>query len=173
MTVAALYVEARGPYPGLTPHWYDLERDARSYRGPFPVVAHPPCEQWGRLRTFSTADTRDLALLAVQQVREFGGVLEHPAASLLWRECGLPDPDTLFPDEFGGRSYEVAQGDYGHRAPKLTWLYAVRCAPCPFHLPRGGQAGRVENLSRMARKVTPAVFAASLLTWAATAGSRA
>ena len=48
-----------------------------------------------------------------------GGVLEHPAASKLWQECGLPPPDQMFPDEFGGLSYEIAQGDYGHAAPRL------------------------------------------------------
>lgn len=174
MTVAALYVEAAGPYPALCPgHAYDISRDARTYLGPHPVVSHPPCERWGRLRTFSTADTRDLAILAVEQVRTFGGVLEHPASSLLWKECGLPPPDTLFADQYGGRSYEVAQGDYGHAAPKLTWLYAVRLGPCPFHLARGGQAGRVETLSKYARKATPQAFAAALVTWAATANGGA
>ena len=47
--IAALYVEKDGPYFGL-PHVdpWPIERDARKYRGPFPVVAHPPCERWGR-----------------------------------------------------------------------------------------------------------------------------
>lgn len=169
MKVAALYVETNGPYPGLVSEWFDEAKDARNYKGPWPVVAHPPCETWGRLRHFSTKDTHDLALHAVAMVRKFGGVLEHPASSSLWKECGLPLPDTLFADMFGGRSYEVAQGDYGHAAPKLTWFYAVRLGPCPFHLPRGGQLGRVENLSRFARKATPPQLAASLVTWASTA----
>ncbi len=169
MNVAALYVEARGPYPHLVADWYDVERDARTYRGPHPIVAHPPCEQWGRLRQFSTADTRELAILAVEQVRTYGGVLEHPASSVLWKECGLPPPDFMFADQYGGRTYEVAQGDYGHQAPNLTWPYAVRLRPSPFPLPRGGQTGRVANLGRFARKATPDRFAEMLVTWAATA----
>ena len=172
--VAALYVEPRGPYPHLVAEWYDETRDARSYRGPHPVVAHPPCETWGRLRQFATKDTRELAILAVEQVRTFGGVLEHPAHSALWKECGLPPPDFMFADQFGGRTYEIAQGDFGHAAPKLTWLYAVRLGPCPFHLPRGGQRGRVESLGKFARKATPPHLAAQLVAWAATAnGGRA
>jgi hypothetical protein len=47
--VAALYVERSGVYwnlPDVDP--WDEDRDARKYAGPYPVVAHPPCERWGR-----------------------------------------------------------------------------------------------------------------------------
>ena len=168
--VAALYVESRGPYPGLVAEWFDVERDARTYSGPGPVVAHPPCERWGKLSHFSRNDTRELAIIAVDQVRRFGGVLEHPVGSRLWAECRLPPPEDMWPDEFGGRTYLVNQGDYGHRAPKPTLLYAVRLGPCPFRLPSGfDPGGRVESISKFARKATPADFAAQLVAWAATA----
>ena len=47
--IAALYVQERGCYVGLdgVDPWPE-SRDARSYAGPYPVVAHPPCERWGR-----------------------------------------------------------------------------------------------------------------------------
>lgn len=172
MSAAALYVEPRGPYPRLTPTWFDEARDARTYRGPHPVVAHPPCGPWSKLRAMCTLpeSVRELAILAVEQVRTYGGVLEHPAGSALWDFCQLPRPESLFADQFGGRSYEVAQGDYGHKAPKLTWLYAVRLGPCPFVSPTGRDpGGRVESIGKFARKATPDGFAAALLAWAETA----
>ena len=47
--IAALYVVKNGPYCGLenVDSW-DIERDARLYSGPYRVIAHPPCERWGR-----------------------------------------------------------------------------------------------------------------------------
>ena len=50
--IAALYIEEppRGIYfglPGVDP--WPHARDARSYPGPYPVVAHPPCARWCRL----------------------------------------------------------------------------------------------------------------------------
>lgn len=50
MQVAALFVETDGCYYGLpdVDSW-DEARDARRYAGPWPVVAHPPCQRWGKL----------------------------------------------------------------------------------------------------------------------------
>lgn len=47
--IAALYVDPRGPYPRMpdVDAWGE-QRDARLYAGPYPVVAHPPCQRWGR-----------------------------------------------------------------------------------------------------------------------------
>lgn len=147
MTIAALYIDPHGPYPrmqaanaydtydedkpvgwispredGLTIDCWDASRDARKYDGPHPVVAHPPCKHWGRLRhlakngrhrfsqespacvlcggepgfdvgrTCPSNTDVDCAPRAVEQVRQFGGVLEHPAGSKLWEHCRLPQP---------------------------------------------------------------------------------
>ena len=127
-TIAALYVDPRGPYPkmpGVEP--WDEQRDARLYAGPHPVVAHPPCGPWGSMAHYSRQDA-DLAPRAVEQVRAWGGVLEHPARSRLWRALGLPRPGEL-PDAFGGVCIEVFQVDWGHVALKPTWLYLVGVSP--------------------------------------------
>ena len=131
MTVAALYIDPRGPYPtmGGVDAW-DVVRDARRYEGPHPVVAHPPCGPWGRLRHLCRNDDPQLAIRAVAQVRAFGGVLEHPCDSLLFRACRLPLPGE-FADAYGGHTIEVCQVDWGHPARKRTWLYIVGASTIP------------------------------------------
>lgn len=123
--VAALYVDPRGPYPSMgdVDAW-DAERDARLYDGPHPVVAHPPCGPWGKLRHLCRQQDATCGLTAVEQVRAFGGVLEHPAHSRLFDACGLPRPGEL-PDAWGGVTIEVEQVRWGHCARKRTWLYLV------------------------------------------------
>ena len=124
MTVAALYVDPRGPYPTLAGvDCWGINRDARLYNGPYPAVLHPPCGPWESFRKYCTEDL-SCALRAVEQVREFGGVLEHPRGSTLWRVAGLPAPNTDL-DIHGGWSLVVEQVSWGHVARKPTILYLV------------------------------------------------
>lgn len=136
--IAALYVENGGVYSGLTgiDPW-DESRDARRYVGPHPVVAHPPCKRWGKFFHGSTAKPHQFRIgedqgafaAALTSVRNYGGVLEHPADSKAFAWFGLPLPvrraGWTEPDRFGGRSCYVEQGHYGHMSRKKTWLYAV------------------------------------------------
>jgi len=139
--VAALYVEKSGAYydlAGVDP--WDVDRDARTYAGPYPVVAHPPCERWGRFWNGGMAwrgapkqlgDDGGCFAAALAAVRRWGGVLEHPAGSLAWREFGLltpPERGWGAADWQGGWTCRVDQGHYGHPARKPTWLYAVGAA---------------------------------------------
>lgn len=112
---------------------WDAERDARLWAGGAAVVAHPPCRAWGRLRAFANPrpDEKDLAVWAVDQVRRFGGVLEHPAHSTLWAAAGLPRPGEK--DLAGGWTLPVSQNWWGHKAQKNSWLYIV--GVCPADLP--------------------------------------
>jgi len=128
--VAALFCRADSHYKTLEGvDVYDMDRDARTYDGPWPVVAHPPCRSWGRLRAFAKprADERNLARMAVGLVREFGGVLEHPAGSTLWKAQTLPRPGER--DQYGGWTLAAPQKWWGHRAEKATWFYVVGCEP--------------------------------------------
>lgn len=128
--VAVLFARSDSHYkalPGVDV--WDAQRDARRWQGGAPVVAHPPCRAWGRLRALAKPrhDEKDLAIFAVDQVRKHGGVLEHPAHSTLWPAAGLPYPGQR--DEFGGWTLPIQQLWWGHRAQKDTWLYVVGCEP--------------------------------------------
>jgi len=151
-TVAALFVEKDGAYYGLddVDPW-DIERDARKYAGPHPVVAHPPCERWGRFWHGSTRKPHQYKLgddggcfaAALSAVRRFGGVLEHPADSHAWSRFNLNRPTRgdgwLAADMFGGWTCYVEQGHYGHFARKPTWLYAVGASLPELNWSRGEQ----------------------------------
>jgi len=172
--VAVLFARADSHYK--TMHGtdvFDIERDARTFSGGKPVVAHPPCRGWGRLSHLAKVrpGELDLGLFAVDQVRRFGGVLEHPHASKLWAAAGLPAPGTR--DHFGGWTLPLYQGHFGHRAPKATWLYIVGCEPSqlpdlPFDLVL--PEGRVDRMSGPEREATPPIFAAFLVEIARRAG---
>ena len=138
MTIAALFVETDGAYFGLpdVDPW-DEQRDARLYDGPYPVVAHPPCQRWGRFWHGSTRKPHQFKLgdddgcfeSALASVRRHGGVLEHPKDSHAWAHYGISKPPTkggwVKADEHGGWTCCVEQGHYGHFSRKGTWLYAV------------------------------------------------
>lgn len=126
-TIAALYIDPRGPYPSLPAvDYWDEKRDALGYDGPYPVVAHPPCGPWGWLkRNFKGGEgAKAHGRFAVECVQRFGGVLEQPESSDLWMSCGLPRPYDLR-DEHNGFALEVLQVDWGHKCRKHTWLYVV------------------------------------------------
>ncbi len=128
--VAVLFARADSIYksmPGCDV--YDIERDARTWPGGCPVVAHPPCRSWGKFAHMAKPrpGERELAPWAVDQVRRWGGVLEHPLGSRLWTELGLPAPGQR--DAFGGFSVPICQHWFGHRAEKRTLLYIVGIEP--------------------------------------------
>lgn len=134
--IAALYVETNGVYFGLdgVDPW-DQARDARSYDGPYPSVAHPPCSRWGRYWSGGPSSKIRLKLgdddgcfaAALVSVRKYGGVLEHPEASHAWATFGICCPPWeggwIQADSLGGYTCCVSQGHYGHESRKMTWLY--------------------------------------------------
>ncbi len=103
--IAALYVATGGPYFGLegVDPW-DEARDARMYGGPYPVVAHSPCQRWGRMWKGQPGNIK------AGKVERKGG----------WIRA----------DDYGW-TCRVEQGRYGHYCPKPTWLYAVGIDPLP------------------------------------------
>jgi hypothetical protein len=200
--IAALYVQRGGVYwgcPGVDP--WDEARDARLYAGPWPVVAHPPCARWGRYWSGGpSAKTRrklgddgGCFAAALEAVRRWGGVLEHPEGSHAWRAFHIPCPPKSGGWVHcldGGWTCCVEQGHYGHRARKATWLYAYGFAPPTliwgpaasgvrldggYHSTaerqRAIKTGIAQRLSHRERAATPPAFRDLLLDMARIAGA--
>ena len=187
--IAALYVATHGPYHGRTgiDSW-TIDRDARAYNGPWPVVAHPPCQRWGRYAGANGATPGEdggCFQAALNAVLRYGGVLEHPASSNAWPAFGLtrPGPTSWSPVPIEARwtawTCQVEQGHYGHRARKATWLFAVLPVQPPELIwgpsrasihPRPGRdpererrTGAVQRMCRAERERTPVPFAGLLI----------
>lgn len=189
MTVAALYVQSRGAYIGLDDvEPWDEARDARTYNGPYPVVAHPPCARWSRWAGFTESvfglkrgEDDGCFAAALDAVHTFGGVIEHPAYSQAWDAFGLPEPtwyDGWTLGLYGGASCYVEQGRYDHKAKKATWLYVYGCDPAQLPELRWGWTPDSEHawkvswhgrskggpeLTKKERSATPPAFRDELL----------
>lgn len=182
--IAALYVDPKGTYAGLPGvDLWDEARDARLYRGPWPVVAHPPCDRWHQLSAvnhkrwgFRINDDDGCFAAALAAVRRWGGVLEHPAETRAFRFHGIPEPMR------GGWQFtidgdwvcEVDQAAYGHRARKRTWLlYHGPTQPIELKWVKargshqiGGFDRTLPELPKAERAATPEPFRDLLLSMA-------
>jgi hypothetical protein len=163
------------------------DRDATKYKGSLPVIAHPPCQRWGKMakvnysrwggehnKPGNDGGTFESALSSVNRC---GGVLEHPAQTYAWGAFCLVKPIRGEWIKSGiGWVCEVWQSAYGHRANKATWLYYVGKSK-PFDLiwdtPKGthqigfqDQRGKAKNkptLSKKEANATPERFKLEML----------
>jgi hypothetical protein len=178
---AVLFTRADSIYKTLDCDVWDAARDALKWPGGAPVVAHPPCRLWGELSHLSKAPESERAcgIFAVEMVRTWGGCLEHPKRSKLWKACAMPRPGER--DEFGGFTVAFPQWWFGHPAEKWTWIYICGIAPgdvpeIPFKLgeathkvtnggshARAGRPGYRPEVTRYWRDATPPQMALWLL----------
>jgi hypothetical protein len=181
MNISALYVRKDSVYKTLGVDCWDIERDARNWPGGNPVICHPPCRAWGKLSAFARPreGEKELAIKSIELIREWGGVLEHPAASGLWPTLKLPYPGSY--DEYGGFSICIDQFWFGHKAAKKTLLYICGCKqselpPIPLRfdaithvvgLNKKNKFGRVNDnrkeITRAEREQTPVDLAKWLI----------
>jgi hypothetical protein len=98
----------------------------------------------------------------VQQVQRWGGVLEHPAYSKLFKECDLPEPGQ-FPDEHGGQTYLTYLSAFGADVLKPTWLYVVGVDSFPRFPWKQPPVTTVDRLHSSTRQLTPRPMAEFLI----------
>jgi hypothetical protein len=114
-TVAVLWICRRSNWIHFWPRvepWGEY-RNALLYAGPCPIIAHPPCGPWGQYRSYCHQSPTH-GIRAMEMVHRWGGIVEQPSGSRLFREHGR-----------GGTILRVNQGDYGHPARKATHLYVI------------------------------------------------
>lgn len=154
--VAALFVRKENHYLALGCDCYDADRDALSWPGGVPGVYHPPCRSWGQLSHFAKPrpGERELATWSMQNVRKYGGVLEHPYSSRLWKESGCLSFGIR--DDHGGILVPALQSWFGHRAQKKSCFYVVGAMPVfPEKKIEPAAFVMVENMGRAERERTP------------------
>jgi len=196
--IAALFVQADGCYSDLqNVDIWPQDRDARLYTGPYPVVAHPPCQLWGAMAAVNYSrwggehnkpgNDGGCFASALDSVRRYGGVVEHPANTRAWVAHDLVKPHTmgwqLTID--GGWVCEVWQSAYGHRANKATWLYYFGANP-PIELKwdrivgthqigqhdQRGKAANKPTLGKREANATPLEFRDALIQLAINSGTK-
>lgn len=145
---------------------YDKNRNAFTYYNRLPLIAHPPCRKFSRLRTFSTAPVKEkqCAFFALSQVRQFGGILEHPRSSTLWQAGNFDLSGHI--DNYGGFLRSVNLSWFGFPAEKKTMLYFVGISPdelphfplsftAPLYSIGNSKHNRLQELPKKYRSSTP------------------
>lgn len=134
--IAALYVAPGSHYhlaPGVVS--FDRFRDATTFAGNLPFIAHPTCRTWATCSRFSSADRHEQghAILALAHALRMPAIIEHPLRSRLWRWT------KRFP-RF--THLDLLGSEWGGPTPKPTRLalagvrpYALLCPPFPGHRP--------------------------------------
>lgn len=148
LDIAVLGVDSRSTYfdieiPDVRLHLFTAERDMLNFSFDMPVIAHPPCAQWSRLRSFAKEDSdiKALAFWCLLAVKRCGGILEHPHGSLFMRtHIGY------------SRCVSVNQSWFGFPARKSTLLYTRKVKllsyPLSFDLPQYSSCSDMDSRHR-------------------------
>jgi hypothetical protein len=148
MTISVLCVMPGSNYyklPGLD--LWDEKRNAYNYNGSNPVICHPPCAQWSKLKSFARTNQqeKDLAIFCLEKIHENGGILEHPAGSALWK---LPQVERA-------RIISINQHWFGFPSQKRTWLYFYNVKPLSYPLNFNTPTRTTTSLHSKARSKQP------------------
>lgn len=168
------FVRKNSIYKTLSNDCYDAERNALTYTGKKPGVYHPPCRLFSKLKGLSTApeSEKELAYWSINQIRKYGGVLEHPYHSSLFKEMNIK-PGLI--DSYGGFCISINQSWFGHKCEKKTMLYIcgisyAELPPMPLNfnaieyvITTSKKNKQYKEASRKMREATPVELAIYLI----------
>lgn len=144
MLPTILCVNKKSIYKELGMNCYDQDRNAYTLTGSEPVICHPPCQQWSRLKHFAiyNREERDLAHFCLEKIHKNGGILEHPEGSSFFKEAGIKP--TISIDQFW----------FGFPARKRTYLYFHGYKPVQMPLKFDAIEKKVTQMSYKKRSDT-------------------
>lgn len=127
---------------------WDASRDAYNFTGSNPVIVHPPCQQWSKLRQFARIDERSKALawFCLEKVKANGGIFEHPSGSDFFKAAGIKP------------TISIDQNWFGFPARKRTYLYFHGYKPIAHPLTFTYATRTVESMGQEARSIMPLQF---------------
>ena len=96
---------------------WDIKANALNCKSSTAAIYHPPCRAWGQLKHFANPrrGERKLAVWSLIRCNKYGGVLEHPVNSELFKHY-----KHLMQR---GITVDIEQVWFGHKARKPTRLY--------------------------------------------------
>lgn len=70
---------------------YTKDRNAFNYNGDTMLICHPPCAQWSKLNGLAHVNNleKNLGPFCIELVNKYGGIVEHPVGSSLFKYCGV------------------------------------------------------------------------------------
>lgn len=161
MKITVLCTSKNSIYKTLGLDCYDIKRNARSYTGNTPIIAHPPCRGYStflRHRAKPAPGEKDLALYCAERIILHGGILEHPAHSEFIK---------LFRFDQRFKITEIQQNWFGYPTAKRTWLLTpgyYKIPNPPFRLlAHEPPTIKIENMSHNQRSETTLLFAQYLI----------
>lgn len=126
------------------------ERDAYKFTGNNPVITHAPCQQWSRMHAFARSDQRskELAFFCFSQVKENGGIFEHPAGSHFFKTVGASFKQIV----------SIDQHWWGFPTRKRTYLFFQNCSPAAHPLNFDHPVTTLEKVNPRLRSIMPLSF---------------
>jgi len=115
--INVLFTNKFSIYDILNCNTYNEDRNALTFSKNIPAIYHPPCRLFSRLKTFSKADKseKELAFWSIEKVNKYGGLIEHPLGSSLFKESGIKLNDD--------NHIIIKLSNFGFEAEKKTIIY--------------------------------------------------